>query len=211
MILRVWKWSQSWAVALKISNLNSFKQCSPSQSVKHTLREDRDTLAVSGSNEAWWNNIKVLWNGQVPTPYWFPLNDHALVSVLFFFHSFHKNFPYRKHQQPCWPLQSYQHKGIKKLFSPHMTDFRHFLFIVSSLFSGLQHISFVYSVTDLWKTSSSYEINLNSAAFLKKIKYQSRWLPIDCEGWPGGEWQNWKEFYTTCQVCTATARKMSQR
>lgn len=111
MILRVWKWSQSWAVALRISNLNSFKQCSPSQSVKHTLREDRDTP----SNEAWWNNIKVLWNGQVPTLYWFPLNDHALVSVLFFFHSFHKNFPYRKHQQSILSAQRHQ----KIVFSSH--------------------------------------------------------------------------------------------
>lgn len=115
MILRVWKWSQPGAVALKYQ-INRFKRCSPSQSVKHTPREDRDTPAVSGSNEARRNNINVLWNGQVPTPYWFPLNDHTLVSALFSFHNFHKNLPYQKHQQPADHFNPISIKASKNCF-----------------------------------------------------------------------------------------------
>lgn len=139
MILRVWKWSQPWVVALKISNRNSFKQCSPSQSVKHTLREDRDTPAVSGSNEVQRNNIKVLWYGQVPTPYWFPLNDHALASALFFFHSFHKNFPYQKHQQPADHFNPISTKASKNCFL-----LTWLISVISSL--SCHHSSRVYSI-----------------------------------------------------------------
>lgn len=150
LILKVWKWSQPWAVALKISNLNSFKQCSPSQSVKHPLREDRDTPAVSGSNEARWNNMKVLWNGQVPTPYWFPLNDHALASVLFFFHSFHKNFPYQKHQQPADHFNPISTKASKTCFL-----LTWLISVISSLLC--HHSSRFYSIFLLYILLQIYE------------------------------------------------------